>query len=907
MMSSSENIEPNKKNKWFAMGMTAVIYLVLGALGLSFAIAPGYASPIFPAAGFAVAALLWSKQGAWAGIFLGSMTMNLIATWLHGNLHSVNIWVSISIALGSTLQALVACWLVNRFVKEGWQTLETLRDIFLCLVLAGPLACLISTSVGITTLYLANIVSAQAYLYSWWSWWLGDALGVLVMLPLSLRFFYREQASWRARLTTVVFPMVITLVLVASAFFTVSQWERAQQQQVIQKHGETLAELLKQRFIAHQEAIAALRRVIEVTPDISFQQFEYYTRVTLQDNPDIFALSINPYVTQIQRTAFERTMTERMEITAFQIKEKDSQGALIRAKERADYITVGYIAPLEGNRQALGYDINSEPIRHDAIQRAMRTMQPAVTSPIHLVQEHKKRVGILVLHPAFQKQVNAKPNRNALIGFAVGVIKADEMIQIATQAASIPGLVFQIDDTYAPDDKPLIYISDSVQTSTENDYQWTTTLTMADRVWTLTLRPTTDYLSQQHHWIGLSVGAGGLALAALLQILLLVTTGSTAIVQRKVLTQTAELQSKSDILEDRNAQLNAMFLLSPDAFVAFSPDGRIKFVNPAFRMMTDIATEEIIGKSEENLEAELYKRCEHPENFRGIAPYFADEGENKTRHPMILIRPRYCVLQIVGIHSQSSSIARILYLRDITRESEVDRMKSEFLAHAAHELRTPMTSIFGFSELLLKMDFDEPTRLEMLQTIYQQTKWLVDIINELLDLVRIESRRGKDFNLESVEISELLKDVTKHFKPPEGRDSPLLSISLTDSILGDRKKIFQALMNVLSNAYKYSPNGGDVRIGLVDSALKPDKNGMVGICISDRGIGMTTEQLERVFERFFRADSTGKIPGTGLGMSIVKEIVEMHGGKIDFVSQYGVGSTVTLWFPMSAPCISIQR
>lgn len=891
---------PDKKNDGLTIGMTAAIYLILGALGLSFAIAPGYASPIFPAAGFAVAVLLWSRQGAWSGIFLGSMTMNLMAAWLHGNLHALNLWVSLGIAVGSTLQALVACWLVNYFVKKGWQTLETLRDIFSCLALAGPLASLISASIGITTLYLANIVPAQAYLYSWWSWWSGDALGVLVMLPLSLRFFYRDQAPWRARLTTVVFPMIVTLILVATTFFIVSQWERTQQQQVIQKHGENLAELLKQRFIAHQEAIAALRRVIEVTPDISFQQFEYYTRVTLQDNPDIFALSINPYVSKNQRATFERTMTERMAIADFQIKEKNSQGALIRAKDRTDYITVGYIAPLEGNRQALGYDINSEPIRHEAIQRAMQTKQPAVTSPIRLVQENKKRVGILVLHPAFRKPLNTKLNPDDLIGFAVGVIKADEMIQIATRAANITGLVFRIDDTRAPDANTMIYSSDTEPTSTENGYEWTTTLSMADRVWTLTLQPTANYLAQQHHWIALSVGASGLALAALLQILLLVTTGSTAIVERKVLAQTAELQAKSDILEDRNAQLNAMFLLSPDAFVAFSPDGRIKFVNPAFRVMTGIAAEDIIGKSDANLETELYKRCDQPENFRGIAPYFAHEGESKTKQLMTLVRPRYCVLQIVGIHSQSSSIARILYLRDITKESEVDRMKSEFLAHAAHELRTPMTSIFGFSELLLKKDFDEATRRDMLQTIYQQTKWLVDIINELLDLVRIENQRGKDFNVESFEINELLNDVTKHFKPPESRNSPLLSLSSTHSILGDRKKIFQALTNVLSNAYKYSPNGGDVHIRLVDETLLFDQREMVGICISDQGVGMTEEQLERVFERFFRADSSGKIPGTGLGMSIVKEIVETHGGKVELASQYGVGSTVTLWFPTAS-------
>ena len=112
----------------------------------------------------------------------------------------------------------------------------------------------------------------------------------------------------------------------------------------------------------------------------------------------------------------------------------------------------------------------------------------------------------------------------------------------------------------------------------------------------------------------------------------------------------------------------------------------------------------------------------------------------------------------------------------------------------------------------------------------------------------------------------------------------------------DPKQTRQALQNVLANAYKYSPAGGAVQISLLPPT-GTDEAPLVGICVTDHGIGMTPEQLSHVCERFYRADTSGKILGTGLGMSIVHEIVTLHGGRVDLKSQAGVGTSVTLWLP----------
>ncbi|MDY0107021.1 MAG: sensor histidine kinase [Giesbergeria sp.] len=112
----------------------------------------------------------------------------------------------------------------------------------------------------------------------------------------------------------------------------------------------------------------------------------------------------------------------------------------------------------------------------------------------------------------------------------------------------------------------------------------------------------------------------------------------------------------------------------------------------------------------------------------------------------------------------------------------------------------------------------------------------------------------------------------------------------------DRAKMHQALLNILSNAYKYSPQGGDVVVRYCTQG-GADQPSRVGVEVQDHGIGLTAEQVPRVCERFYRADTSGQIPGTGLGMSIVKEIIELHGGDVEVHSQPGTGTTIRLWLP----------
>ena len=387
--------------------------------------------------------------------------------------------------------------------------------------------------------------------------------------------------------------------------------------------------------------------------------------------------------------------------------------------------------------------------------------------------------------------------------------------------------------------------------------------------------------------------------AMLATLLILALAGALSRYLLQIRRAVASRQLALEQNQDRSEQLNAIFALSPDGFVAFDQNRCVKYVSPAFLQMMTVDQTQLDRLDERDFSAWLAQCCASDNAFAGVAALRNQVLAGKLdAHQLIEVRRNVKRMLLVSLRcSESSSVSQILYFRDVTRETEVDQMKSEFLSTAAHELRTPMASVFGFSEVLLAQDFDAVTQREFLTIIYQQSKLMSEILNELLDLARMEARRGKDFHYTRVCLQDLVLDVIKAFKPPPERDLPeVLAPEPLLHVMADAGKLRQVILNVLSNAYKYSPAGGPVVLE-INSEACADAPAQACIHVTDQGIGMTPEQLSRVCERFYRADSSGSIPGTGLGMSIVKEIIELHGGTVSVTSTIGQGTRVSLCLP----------
>lgn len=369
---------------------------------------------------------------------------------------------------------------------------------------------------------------------------------------------------------------------------------------------------------------------------------------------------------------------------------------------------------------------------------------------------------------------------------------------------------------------------------------------------------------------------------------------------------TQRVQAEDD-LQVRKERLDAIFSLSPDGFVGFGADDTLTDVNPAFLRMTGFRQEELIGISEEEFDRRMQALCDPSQSYVPARARGEDEvdgvppidGERRSapRHALTLLKPEKRILQRSVRSGAEGSLEKVVYFRDVTRETEVDRLKSEFLSTAAHELRTPMASIFGFSELLLRRRYDESKTRELVGTINRQASILINLINELLDLARIEARAGKDFKTRRQDPRTLIENTVANLMVQNDPRRVLVTLGADlPRVDFDAEKLGLCLTNVLSNAYKYSPDGGSIELSTVASG--PGLSPALGIRVRDHGIGMTDEQVTRVFERFYRADPSGNIPGTGLGMSLVKEIMELHGGEVQVESVRGMGTTVTLWLPL---------
>jgi PAS domain S-box-containing protein len=358
---------------------------------------------------------------------------------------------------------------------------------------------------------------------------------------------------------------------------------------------------------------------------------------------------------------------------------------------------------------------------------------------------------------------------------------------------------------------------------------------------------------------------------------------------------TARVQAE-DAMAKRRAQLDAIFSLSPDGFVLFDTNDRMVFANPAFETMTGLSWADngqcINLKA---FEMALGALCDTNMPWPAIDTHASESEPWQAR--LHLTRPQTRVVQSQLRRNIAGRRETILYFRDVTHETEVDRMKSEFLAAAAHELRTPMVSIFGFTELLLNRKFTEERQTDMLQTIHRQSGLLVKMINELLDLARIESRGGMDMQIAAHPLSDLINNSVKGLMRADTDRQVDVGEMPAVAVLIDPEKMQLAMNNLLSNAFKYSPEGG-----IVSLKVRVEYTGnepFAIIEIRDQGIGMSPEQVARAFERFFRADASGNIPGTGLGLSLVKEVAGLHKGRVELSSELDVGTVARLWIPIA--------
>ena len=294
------------------------------------------------------------------------------------------------------------------------------------------------------------------------------------------------------------------------------------------------------------------------------------------------------------------------------------------------------------------------------------------------------------------------------------------------------------------------------------------------------------------------------------------------------------------------------------------------------------------------------ERCANCEMHKSAADVFDPLHENEY-HEIEFDEPKRVVKARVSpvIDVEGDYIGRVLAMHDITREREIDQMKNEFVSTVSHELRTPLTSIKGYVDLILDGDAGDINEIqeEFLGIVKENSDRLVDMINDMLDISRIESGRIR-LKVEPVNLADSIEGAVDSFRAVLNQTGRTIKTRVPESlpvVAVDRDRVGQVLINLISNALKYSPEGGDVTI----TAKHTD--GSVQVSVSDKGMGISREDQKKLFTKFYRVDTamTREIGGTGLGLSITKSIIELLGGRVSVRSKLGEGSTFSFTVPVA--------
>src|SRR5262245_2533978 len=378
----------------------AVAYYVVGRLGLLLAIPPGYATAVWPASGIALAGTLLFGHRVWPGILLGSFLINLRTSLDTTSTTSIlnTTALAASIGMGASLQATAGAFLIRRFTHYPTAFVEA-RDIIKFLLLGGPVGCLVNATWAVTSLLLSGVIQPVDYLFHWWTWWVGDAIGVITFTPLILIWAAKPAAFSHGRQISV--PLCLAFMLVVIFFIYTNAWEQDRIKLEFNRRTDHLAQQLQENFDNYVLVLQSVENLYASSVPINRQQFKTFVARWFTRHPGIRAVSWNPRILDSERANYEHAAREDG-FSNFQITEQSPQGTLVRAARRAEYIPVYYSESVSRNGRALGFDAASDPTRREALNRARDTGQPTATDPLRLIQDFEREGGFVVFLPIYK-------------------------------------------------------------------------------------------------------------------------------------------------------------------------------------------------------------------------------------------------------------------------------------------------------------------------------------------------------------------------------------------------------------------------------------------------------------------------------------------------------------------------
>ena len=348
---------------------------------------------------------------------------------------------------------------------------------------------------------------------------------------------------------------------------------------------------------------------------------------------------------------------------------------------------------------------------------------------------------------------------------------------------------------------------------------------------------------------------------------------------------TSELQENLKEVTRQKNQIETILLHMTDGIIAFNMDGELLHINPAAMELLNI-------QKEDNTFDKIFTKMGLDINMEKVV-YLDDWTSSEQK---VELKDKFVNLFFAPFKDENGLIAGVIVvIQDITEHVKLDNMRKEFVADVSHELKTPITSIMGYAETLTEGDYDKPTQDRFLNVIETESKRMARLVQDLLTLSRYDNNQVK---LEKTEfdLGELVKRTQESLALEIEKKKHKVECFVTadvPKVYADKYGIERVIVNILTNSIKYTNEGGNIKIyvGFVynDAYIK----------IIDNGIGIPEQDLDKIFERFYRVDKarTREMGGTGLGLAIAKEILEQNNSSIDIKSVVGKGTEVVIRIP----------